>query len=83
MLTVNSLTRCFCTLLAASLFLLISIYNILVISDLYVNAPVNSPVNTEYMLKNIKKAFRKVCPFKTYFLLLLLILSYNQQMGGL
>ena len=53
--------------------------NILVISDLYVNAP----VNTEYMLKNIKKVFRKVCPFKTYSLLLLLILSYNQQMGGL
>ncbi len=52
-------------------------------SDLYVNAPVNSPVNTEYMLKNIKKVFRKVCPFKTYFLFLLLILSYNQQMGGL
>ena len=35
------------------------------------------------MFKNIKKVFRKVCPFKTYSLFLPLILSYNQQMGGL
>ena len=38
---------------------------------------------TNYAIKNIKKVFRKVCPFKTYSLLLPLILSYNQQMGGL
>ena len=36
-----------------------------------------------FMPTNIKKVFRKVCPFKTDSLLLPLILSYNQQIGGL